>query len=157
MFPLSTKPLAERAQDIPALAATMILRHAGGRRIVPWPSAGAIDTLMAHDWPGNVRELENVIQRALLFAGGETIEANHIVFDRPAAPARSFDETPATLGRVVLLSEFAAIRETLKACGGSRIETAKRLGISERTLRYRLAKAREQGDDITQFDNRKFA
>ena len=47
-----------------------------------------------------------------------------------------------------LLSEFAAIRETLAACGGSRIETAKRLGISERTLRYRLAKAREQGDDL---------
>ncbi len=157
VFPLSTKPLAERVQDIPALAATMILRHAGNRRIVPWPSAGAIEMLMRHDWPGNVRELENVIQRALLFAGGETIEASHIVFDRPAAPARGFDETPATLGRVVLLSEFAAIRETLKACGGSRIETAKRLGISERTLRYRLAKAREQGDDITQFDNRRFA
>ena len=41
------------------------------------------------------------------------------------------------------MSEFAAIRETLQACGGSRIETARRLGISERTLRYRLAKARE--------------
>ena len=49
---------------------------------------------------------------------------------------------------VVQLSEFAAIRETMRACGGSRIETARRLGISERTLRYRLAKAREQGDDI---------
>jgi two-component system response regulator FlrC len=53
------------------------------------------------------------------------------------------------LGNIVQMSEFAAIRETLAACGGSRIETARRLGISERTLRYRLAKAREQGDDIT--------
>jgi two-component system response regulator FlrC len=51
------------------------------------------------------------------------------------------------------MSEFAAIRETLKACNGSRIETAKRLGISERTLRYRLAKAREQGDDIGSAQN----
>jgi two-component system response regulator FlrC len=55
---------------------------------------------------------------------------------------------PTTLGNVVQMSEFQAIRETLAACNGSRIETARRLGISERTLRYRLAKAREQGDDL---------
>jgi two-component system response regulator FlrC len=46
------------------------------------------------------------------------------------------------------MSEFAAIRDTLAACGGSRIETARRLGISERTLRYRLARAREQGESF---------
>ena len=46
------------------------------------------------------------------------------------------------------MSEFAAIRETLTACGGSRIETARRLGISERTLRYRLAEARARGEAI---------
>ena len=161
VFPLTTKPLAERAQDIPALAATMILRHAGTRAVVPWPSDEAIAALVAHDWPGNVRELENVIQRAMLFCGGDTIEAAHIVFDRPAAPLAAgpaastvvpfrpvADDGADTLGKVVQLSEFAAIRETLAACGGSRIETARRLGISERTLRYRLAKAREQGDDL---------
>jgi two-component system response regulator FlrC len=147
VFPLTTRALAERPQDIPALAATMILRHAGNRSVVPWPSAEAIETLCDHDWPGNVRELENVIQRALLFAAGDTIEASHIVFDRPAARPAANDAA-GTLGQVVQLSEFAAIRETLRQCGGSRIETAKRLGISERTLRYRLAKAREQGDDI---------
>ena len=168
VFPLSTKPLAERPQDIPALAATMILRHAGTRPVVPWPTVEAVELLMHHDWPGNVRELENVIQRALLFAGGDTLEASHLVFDRPisvtchrdpapvtqlfpqaapvAAPAAPAE--PATLGNVVQMSEFQAIREMLAACGGSRIETARRLGISERTLRYRLAKAREQGDDL---------
>ena len=152
VFPLTTTALAERRDDIPALAATMILRHAGTRATIPWPSREAVDLLVRHDWPGNVRELENVIQRALLFAGGDTIEATHIVFDRPAAPIRPHanDEAaePATLGKVVQMSEFAAIRETLRQCGGSRIETAKRLGISERTLRYRLAKAREQGEEI---------
>ena len=150
VFPLATKALAERRQDIPALAATMILRHAGNRQVIPWPDQAAVDLLVAHEWPGNVRELENVIQRALLFAAGDTIRAEHIVFDRPLAAAaieRSSDQ-PATLGNIVQISEFAAIRETLRACGGSRIETARRLGISERTLRYRLAKAREQGDDI---------
>jgi two-component system response regulator FlrC len=153
VFPLETKPLADRPQDIPALVATLILRHAGSRKAVPWPSAQAIDALMAHCWPGNVRELENVIQRALLFAAGDTIEAGHIVFDRvPDAPREAAGpaETPQTLGNIVQMSEFQAIRETLAACGGSRIETARRLGISERTLRYRLAKAREQGEDILQ-------
>ncbi|WP_425229111.1 sigma-54 interaction domain-containing protein [Sphingomonas sp.] len=163
VFPLATKPLAERPEDIPALAATMILRHAGGRGLVPWPTPEALDQLLRHDWPGNVRELENVIQRALLFAGGATIEASHIVFDR--AISFTFQPTPAaamplrpiaanedagqrSLGKVVQMSEFQAIRDTLRACNGSRIETARRLGISERTLRYRLAKAREQGEDV---------
>jgi len=152
VFPLTTRPLAERPQDIPALTAAMILRHAGTRQSVPWPDQSAIAALMAHDWPGNVRELENVIQRAMLFAAGDTISASHIVFDRRPVPQA--DPVPAragsgdTLANVVQFSEFHAIRETLAACGGNRIETARRLGISERTLRYRLAKAREQGEDF---------
>jgi two-component system response regulator FlrC len=152
VFPLETKTLAERPQDIPALIATLILRHAGNRKAVPWPSDGAVARLMGHSWPGNVRELENVIQRALLFAAGDTIEPSHIVFDRVAqAPQDNMtaaEDAPQTLGKVVQMSEFQAIRDTLAACNGSRIETARRLGISERTLRYRLAKAREQGEDI---------
>ena len=167
VFPLTTRALADRPQDIPALVATMVLRHAGARAVVPWPTVEAVELLMRHDWPGNVRELENVVQRALLFAGGDTIEAAHIVFDRPitmrftpsaaatnvvpiggVVPAAPATPGPATLGNVVQMSEFQAIRETLAACGGSRIETARRLGISERTLRYRLAKAREQGEDF---------
>ena len=158
VFPLGTQSLSQRPQDIPALAATMLLRHGGTRKAVPWPTREAVDALVAHDWPGNVRELENVIQRALLFCAGDTIEASHIVFDRPmaaaapqSAPVLTLVPAPpaeATLGKVVQMSEFAAIRETLQACGGSRIETARRLGISERTLRYRLAKAREQGEDV---------
>jgi two-component system response regulator FlrC len=151
VFPLSTRPLNERRQDIPALAATMILRHAGTRALVPWPDAGAVAALVGHDWPGNVRELENVIQRALLLCGGGTISAGHIIFDRPAAQMQQIaaNDQPITLNNIVQMHEFQAIRETLAACGGSRIETAKRLGISERTLRYRLAKAREQGETIT--------
>jgi two-component system response regulator FlrC len=145
VFPLSTRLLADRPGDIPALAATMIVRHAGNRAALPWIDGEALDALLHHDWPGNVRELENVIQRALLLAPADRITIEHIIFDR--APAARV-EAPARLSNIVQLSEFQAIRETLAACGGSRLETAKRLGISERTLRYRLAKAREQGDDI---------
>ncbi|HWK36605.1 sigma-54 interaction domain-containing protein [Sphingomonas sp.] len=155
VFPLATRALAERRGDIPALAAAMIVRHAGERPALPWLSDDALAMLIRHDWPGNVRELENVVQRALLLAQGERIEAHDTIFDRPATPAPVMQsDEPATLGKVVQMSEFAAIRETLAACGGSRIETARRLGISERTLRYRLAKAREQGDDIDVNANR---
>jgi len=154
VFPLATKPLAERPQDIPALAATLVLRHAAGRACVPWIDQSAIDLLMLHDWPGNVRELENVVQRALLFAAGDTICAQHILFDRPMATQTSRPASLATLGNIVQMSEFQAIRDTLAACGGSRTETARRLGISERTLRYRLARARDQGEDIIPNNNR---
>ncbi len=145
VFPLATKPLADRAGDIPALAAAMVLRHAGERDQLPWISGDAVEALCDHDWPGNVRELENVIQRALLLCAGETIEPHHLIFDRPA---ETRVERPDTLSNIVQMHEFQAIRETLADCNGSRIEAARRLGISERTLRYRLAKAREQGEAI---------
>ena len=73
-------------------------------------------------------------------------EVQHLPAPVMPAPAPA----DATLGKVVQMSEFQAIRETLRACNGSRIETARRLGISERTLRYRLAKAREEGEEIVQ-------
>jgi two-component system response regulator FlrC len=150
VFPLSTKALEERPGDIAALAAAMVLRHAGNRATLPWFSTEALGELEEYSWPGNVRELENVIQRALLLAPGDEIATQHLIFDRaPSARDTRAETSEGTLSNIVQLSEFAAIRETLAECGGSRIETARRLGISERTLRYRLAKAREQGTDIT--------
>ena len=148
VFPLATRPLADRPGDIAALATAMIVRHAGDRPTLPWLNQDALDALLGHDWPGNVRELENVIQRALLLGRPHVIDACNIIFDRPSPRAEAtFVAGETTLGKVVQISEFAAIRETLAACGGSRIETARRLGISERTLRYRLARLREQGDE----------
>lgn len=147
VFPLATRALADRPGDIPALAAAMVIRHGAGRATLPWIAPDALEALEAHDWPGNVRELENVIQRALLLAPGDRIEADHIIFDR-STPRRIAEAEPEKLSNIVQMSEFQAIRETLAACGGSRTETARRLGIPERTLRYRLAKAREQGEDI---------
>lgn len=150
VFPLNTRPLADRPADIPALATAMIVRHGAGRATLPWLSTEALAMLEAHDWPGNVRELENVIQRAMLLSRGDRIEPQDIVFDRPAAPRIAVAATDGQpkLSNIVQMHEFQAIRDTLAACGGSRIEAARRLGISERTLRYRLARAREQGEDI---------
>jgi two-component system response regulator FlrC len=148
VFPLSTKPLAARPGDVAALAAAMVLRHSAGRARLPWVTREALAVLQGHGWPGNVRELENVIQRALLLCMGDAITPDHLIFDRAPTMVAPAQAEPGQLSNIVQLSEFAAIRETLAACGGSRIETAKRLGISERTLRYRLAKAREQGEDL---------
>ncbi len=79
--------------------------------------------------------------------GAERIEPRHIAFDSTArlvgeAPA---DAAPPRLSSVVQRSEAKAIFETLEACGGNRVATARQLGISERTLRYRLASFREAG------------
>jgi two-component system response regulator FlrC len=149
VFPLTTLPLNQRRQDIASLAATMILRHAGSRSVIPWPTQEALDALQGHDWPGNVRELENVIQRALLLAPGDRIDASHIVFDATARPIlAAVPAADPTLNNIVRLHEVQAIQDALAACGGNRTETAKRLGISERTLRYRLARIREAGGTV---------
>ncbi|KPM24604.1 Fis family transcriptional regulator [Citromicrobium sp. RCC1885] len=165
VFPMTLAPLAERTGDIAPLAFAMILRHRTKGQAIPWLSEAALATLKAHKWPGNVRELENVIRRALLLSSGKDSIANeHIVFDTPvrsvAAQERAEPQTQAPvyqgvyevppsgarrLSKIVRESEANAIMQTLDACNGRRAEAAKQLGISERTLRYRLASFREAG------------
>jgi two-component system, response regulator FlrC len=150
VFPLALRPLRERADDIAPLAFALALRHTAPGRSVPWISDAALSMLKLHGWPGNVRELENVIRRALLLADGrEEIEAAHIVFDQPArlvgAAAEPAPVDRGKLSNIVQISEARAIIETLEACGGSRVRAAQQLGISERTLRYRLASFRDAG------------
>lgn len=149
VFPLALKALRERSDDIAPLAFALALRHTPAGHATPWISDAALGMLKLHGWPGNVRELENVVRRALLLAGGgDRIEAVHIVFDQPARlveDALPVEPRERTLSNIVQLSEARAIMETLDACGGSRIAAARQLGISERTLRYRLASFREAG------------
>jgi two-component system, response regulator FlrC len=159
VFPLALNPLRERADDIAPLAFAMALRHAAPGKAIPWISEAALALLKVHGWPGNVRELENVIRRALLLADGKpAIGPEHIVFDgtarlvpgemaAPVAPMLAPAEAGGgkRLSNIVQLSEARAIMATLEACGGSRVQAARQLGISERTLRYRLASFREAG------------
>jgi two-component system response regulator FlrC len=166
VFPLSLKPLRDRAEDIAPLAFALALRHAPQGKAIPWISDAALSLLKLHGWPGNVRELENVVRRAMLLADGKpTVGPEHIVFDgtarlvpgemagqvaipmggmTPAAPAAE-PTGGKRLSKIVQLSEARAIMATLEACGGSRVAAARQLGISERTLRYRLASFREAG------------
>lgn len=165
VFPMTLNPLSERMGDIAPLAFAMILRHHTKGQTIPWLSDSALAVLRAHKWPGNVRELENVIRRALLLSSGKpSIRTEHIVFDTAVRSVGSTEgpapqENPPInqavyevkpsgarrLSKIVRESEANAIMETLDACNGRRAEAARQLGISERTLRYRLASFREAG------------
>ncbi len=134
VFPLRTLPLAERREDIIAIAAHWLLK--AGRPC--WPSRAALARLEAHGWPGNVRELGNVLDRALVLADEDSIGLEQLVFDRLAAPAATLAPEPAPLPAIARQSEDRAIRSVL-AETRSRRAAAERLGISERTLRYKLA------------------
>ncbi len=153
VMPLALKPLKARRLDIRAITAALILRHTREGESVAWPTANALDRLMAHEWPGNVRELDNVIQRALLLRMGDRIEADDLAIEimHHATPMLAVVPAPAAtpivrnanLADVARASEIEAIRAALDATGGKRLLAAARLGISERTLRYRLAEMRE--------------
>ncbi len=156
VFPLRLTALRERTDDIAPLAVAMLLRHAPHPARGLWIDDAALAKLDAHKWPGNVRELENVIRRALLLAGdAPVITPEHIVFDNAATPVVGTTVSPASLptpsngerklSAVVRQSEAQVILDVLGDNGGNRLATAKALGISERTLRYRLASMREAG------------
>lgn len=136
VMPLRLRPLAERRLDIRAIAAALIVRHRAGEDNVPWPTPAALDRLMAHHWPGNARELDNVLQRALLLREGDRIDAADL--DIETAPARDMRNV-TRLGEIGRSAEEETIRAALAETGGHRLRAAEKLGISERTLRYRLA------------------
>ena len=85
--------------------------------------------------PGNARELDNVLQRALLLREGDRVDACDLDIEIPASPMMQ----PARLSDASRVVEAELIRAALEETGGHRVRAAERLGISERTLRYRLA------------------
>ncbi len=156
VFPLEIAALRDRPKDIAPLAFGMLLRHMERGRGPRWISGQALVLLGSHIWPGNVRELENVIRRAMLLASDHRmIGSEHIVFDQPVRALANDGEqhvqsqanctAAQSLADVAFQSEAGAILEALRANRGHRARTARSLGISERTLRYRLASMRDSG------------
>ncbi|TKB47244.1 sigma-54-dependent Fis family transcriptional regulator [Ferrimonas sediminicola] len=153
VFPLNWLPLNQRPGDIVPLAEHLIARHQRGRGAVPQLSAAARDKLEGHGWPGNVRELENVVQRALILCVGDTIGADDLFIDTlelpMAAPSVTVEEPRSdSLGDELKIQEHQIIVDALSQNGGSRKAVAEQLGISPRTLRYKLAKMREMGIEL---------
>jgi transcriptional regulator with GAF, ATPase, and Fis domain len=133
---IETPPLRDRRSDIPAIAKFFLDRYAKeNAKSIDAISAQALDLLVAYDWPGNVRELENAIERAIVLATGTEIEARHLPQHvRPVATTGA----PTIPGSTMAELERYAILETLKATGGSTSKAAEMLGISVRTIQYRL-------------------
>lgn len=136
VFPLRILPLAARPGDLLPLVAGLLVREARATGSLPAIGEEALGRLRMHRWPGNVRELDNVLRRAVVLAAGRVIEPADIVFDSLAPAA---DAAPAPLDQVRRDREFEAIEAALAETGGRRLAAAARLGISERTLRYKLA------------------
>lgn len=147
VFPLHAPSLRERRADIPALVRYVIAKYVATERSVGVAPA-ALQALCDYDWPGNVRELENVVQRALVLVDDGVIETEHLVFGDGDGSTGSSTGANLALRHSLRSTEHAVIARALKEHGGNRAKTAGALGISERTLRHKLQKLREQGVDL---------
>jgi two-component system response regulator FlrC len=168
VFPLAWQPLRERPADILPLAERLLAKHVKKMNHAPIrlsPQAQA--SLVSHAWPGNVRELDNALQRALILQQGGLIQPQDLCLTATVgslAPAlrpllavvpASVPLTPevvtteaGALGEDLRRHEFQMIIDILRSERGRRKEAAERLGISPRTLRYKLAQMRDAGMDV---------
>ncbi|EHD0091389.1 sigma-54-dependent Fis family transcriptional regulator [Vibrio vulnificus] len=178
VFPITWPALCDRQGDITPLAKHLAERHCTKQGIpVPRFSPSALEKLLQYPWPGNVRELDNVVQRALILSENGDISHEHILLEgvdwqdadslqhvvqqqehiapdiKPVAQAEPEGmirglSVGDSLGSELRDQEYAIILETLIECQGRRKEMADKLGISPRTLRYKLAKMRDAGIEI---------
>lgn len=141
VVPVRIDPLRERREDIPVLTQHFLEKVLGEtNRPKLRISRGAMESLLSYDWSGNVRELMNAVERAVILCGGEELLAEHFVLEL----ARS--STSSSLGETLEEREKEWILEILRDEGGNRTRTARRLGVSVRTIRNKLAQyAREAG------------
>jgi DNA-binding NtrC family response regulator len=141
VFPLLVPPLRERPEDIPLLVGHFVATcnrrmQRGVRHVTPQVMA----VLVAHAWPGNVRELENVIQRMMVLATGDTLDVDSL----PAELQGVQREEPVPRGlkgvarQTASVAERAAVQDALQKTAGNVTRAAKLLGISRATLQKRM-------------------
>ncbi|GHF80577.1 sigma-54-dependent transcriptional regulator [Thalassotalea marina] len=153
VFPLNWLPLAQRKDDIVPLAKHLVARICDkDGQAIPEFTASARSKLTAYHWPGNVRELDNVVQRALILHSDGVIESSDLLIDdfntSPISEVASSKPSEDKLGNELKMQEHQIILDTLQACQGSRKAVAEQLGISPRTLRYKIARMRDCGIQI---------
>ncbi|WP_429053892.1 sigma-54-dependent transcriptional regulator [Aeromonas veronii] len=154
VFPLRWSALCERSGDILPLAEHLLALHASQQGLpTPQLTDASRDRLLAHPWPGNVRELDNVVQRALILSPDGVIDCDHLILEELDEQEMEFVSVERSyggdrLGSELKQQEHQIILDTLQDCNGSRKAVADRLGISPRTLRYKLAQMREAGIDL---------
>jgi DNA-binding NtrC family response regulator len=154
VIPILLPPLRERRTDVPLLIDHFLAKYAQpGRPREVGPEA--LEFMMAYDWPGNVRELESVIERALLLGEGDAVQP----IDLPAAMRsralggrRAFGLEIPDDGIDLDDLERALIEKALKKAEGNVTRAARLLGLTRRTLQYRIEKIHEEGARARQPD-----
>ena len=171
---LSLPPLRERKDDIGLLAGAVLQRLSGAARMQLSPHA--LQALCEHSFPGNVRDLENILERALAFASGDTIDAQDLALKPLAAPAPAPTPTPTLpAGEPVVIApepavgterapappaaapgslpqqldkiERRLIEEALTRTRYNRTQAADLLGLTLRQLRYRMQRLQIHDND----------
>ncbi len=150
VFPIQIPPLRERVADIIPIASKILKKYTENLSNNISLSVEAQQKLINCTWQGNVRELDNVIQRALIFNEGNEISADNIQLEIEEYHTDSDVDKSQKSELVNGLKdrEQQIILEALKAGKGSRKYAAEKLGISARTLRYKLARMRDSGITI---------
>lgn len=169
VFPLQWLPLHKRRGDILPLAEHLLTRHAQVQsQAIPRLTEEAKSLLLSYPWPGNVRELDNVMQRALILSDGQKIDVSALiledvqfehlceVIEQQTPESAQIDnvllessvDVPRALGKGLKDQEQKIILDALQTCAGKRKDVAELLGISPRTLRYKLARMKEQGIEL---------
>jgi len=150
VFPIQIPPLRERLADIIPIAVKLLNKQAGNSSNVLSLTADAQQKLLNYSWRGNVRELDNVMQRALIFKTTNEVTAADIHLEADDYELINKQDKVESIQDSELVNglkdrEQQLILEALKAGNGSRKYAAERLGISPRTLRYKLARMRDSG------------
>ncbi len=139
VVPIEIPPLRERKEDIPYLARHFVEKLApdtGGR--VHGITDAAIDKLMGYSWPGNVREIENVIERSIVMASGDKLDADEIRLDMNLQARSAHGELGLPEGMSLDTYEQELIKNALKQADGNKSQAARILGLTRNALRYRL-------------------
>lgn len=160
VFPLKWLPLCQRKGDILPLAEHLLAGHATDQSMpIPVLSDSAKQRLLAYKWPGNVRELDNVMQRALILTTGDIISNEALILEDQQFEHISSSneeqveiflkkvepEVDEALSQGLKQQEQKIILDALETCRGKRKDVAELLGISPRTLRYKIARMKDQG------------
>ncbi|HEC79361.1 MAG TPA: GAF domain-containing protein [candidate division WOR-3 bacterium] len=142
VFPIQIPPLRERKDDIPLLAKHFLTIYARDmNKTIKDIDSKVMQRLLDYPWPGNVRELQNVIERAVVLATGDTIDINCLML--PARRCKEFEISGKGLKEAVDAFKLNYIRETIEQCGGNQRKASKILKIQPSYLSRLLHKARK--------------
>lgn len=143
IIPIVIPPLRNRRDDIPPLVDFFVAKHSlGSHRTIRGLTASARNLIMNYSWPGNVRQLESAIERAILLCEGDEIDAEDLPVEirQEGSPAAAFNFKLPPEGISFEDLERSLIIQAMEQTGWNITRAAKLLGLSFRTLQYRLDK-----------------